>query len=179
MGQGLSNATLQSTTSEVLAVLFAGTGKTLGTAESCTGGGIGAAIVAAKGASEYFRGAVIAYCDEVKEQLLGVKRSTLRAQTAVCEDVAIQMAQGALRLLAVDYALAVTGLAGPTGGSDAIPVGTIWLCCASHERHRTLCLTGDEGRATNIDNAITEGLRLLFSFLREERQEGRLTIKIY
>ena len=99
--------------------------KTVGTAESCTGGRIAEAIMAVPGASKYFKGGIISYVNEIKESLLGVSSEVLEEKTAVCEEVAIQMVKGACKALNTDYAISATGFAGPTGGTKEIPVGTI------------------------------------------------------
>ena len=99
--------------------------QTLGTAESCTGGRIAEAIIAIPGASKYFKGGIVSYVDEVKENLLGVNHDVIEEQTAVCEEVARQMVVGACRSLNTDFAIAATGYAGPTGGPKNIPIGTI------------------------------------------------------
>ena len=125
------------TSREVSEILWE-TEKTVSTAESCTGGRIAEAIIAVPGASKYFKGGIISYIDEVKENLLGVDRQLLEEKTAVCEEVAIAMVKGACKALNTDYAIAATGFAGPTGGSKDIPVGTIWVACGSPERVRTL-----------------------------------------
>ena len=106
-------------------------GLTLGTAESCTGGRISEAIIAIPGASDYFKGSIVAYTNEVKEQLLHVSHSVLEKQTAVCEEVAKQMALGIIETLGVNFAIASTGIAGPGGGTPAIPIGTIWIAYGS------------------------------------------------
>ena len=111
-------------------------GKTLGTAESCTGGRIAEAIIASPGASNYFKGGIISYTNEIKERLLSVDHQVLEEKTAVCEEVAIQMVKGACETLGVDYAISVTGIAGPGGGTAAIPVGTIWIGYGSKEDDR-------------------------------------------
>ena len=111
-------------------------GKTLGTAESCTGGRIAEAIIASPGASNYFKGGIISYTNEIKERLLSVDHQVLEEKTAVCEEVAIQMVKGACETLGVDYAISVTGIAGPGGGMAAIPVGTIWIGYGSKEDDR-------------------------------------------
>ena len=95
--------------------------QTLGTAESCTGGRIAEAIIAIPGASKYFKGGIVSYVDEVKENLLGVNHDVIEEQTAVCEEVARQMVVGACRSLNTDFAIAATGYAGPTGGPKNIP----------------------------------------------------------
>ena len=101
-------------------------GLSLGTAESCTGGLISEAIIATPGASNYFKGSVVSYTNEIKERLLKVDHQLLEEKTAVCEEVARQMVQGAMDLLNVDFAIASTGIAGPGGGTKDTPVGTIY-----------------------------------------------------
>ncbi len=150
--------------------LLAASGLTLATAESCTGGAVAAAIVGTSGASEYFRGGVVAYCNEVKERVLGVSGAVIAAQTAVSEEVARQMARGVKRVTGADFAVATTGTAGPGGGTEAIPVGTIWLCCTDGERDATLKLTADNGRKANLANAVNEALRLLVGFVRRAEE---------
>ena len=90
---------------------------TLGTAESCTGGRVAEAIIAVPGASKYFKGGIVSYADEIKERILGVDRQLIEEKTAVCEDVAVAMVKGACKALNTDYAIAVTGIAGPGGGT--------------------------------------------------------------
>ena len=103
------------------------TEKTVGTAESCTGGRIAEAIISVPGASKYYKGGVISYINDVKENLLGVDHQLLEEKTAVCEEVAIAMVKGACKILNTDYAISATGLAGPTGGTPDKPVGTVWM----------------------------------------------------
>ena len=107
--------------------LLYSSGLTIGAAESCTGGRISEAMIAIPGASDYFKGSIIAYTNEVKELLLNVSHDVIDEQTAVCEEVAKQMALGVIEALDVNFAIASTGIAGPGGGSLTIPVGTIWL----------------------------------------------------
>ncbi len=134
-------------------------GKTLGTAESCTGGRIAEAIIATPGASEYFKGGIISYTNEVKERLLNVDHQLLEEKTAVCEEVAIAMVKGACNTLNVDYAIAATGIAGPGGGTHEIPVGTIWLAYGAADDVHTLKLEGDEGRDMNLMTATFKALQ--------------------
>ena len=97
-------------------------GKTLSTAESCTGGRIAEAIIATPGASNYFKGSIVCYTNEIKEKLLGVNHQILEEKTAVCEEVAIQMVQGVCEALNTDYAISATGYAGPSAGdTNGIP----------------------------------------------------------
>lgn len=149
-------------------ILYA-SGLTLGTAESCTGGLISEAIIATPGASNYFKGSVVSYTDEIKENLLHVDAQVLSEQTAVCEEVARQMAQGALDLLNVDFAISATGIAGPGGGTKEIPVGTIWLGYGTKDDIRTFKLTDDFGRDINIAIATNKAMRLLLDFLKEKQ----------
>jgi len=141
-------------------------GKTLGTAESCTGGKIAEAVILMPGASNYFKGSIVSYTDEIKEKLLGVDRQLLDDKTAVCEEVARVMVQGAVKALNVDYAIASTGIAGPTGGTEENPVGTIWLACGDADDIVTLKLTEDEGRDINIANATSKALQLFLDYLK-------------
>ena len=102
-------------------------GKTLATAESLTGGGIGAALTAVPGASEVYRGGVISYVNAVKEQVLRVPRDVLDRHGAVSAETAGYMASGARKLLEADIAVSVTGLAGPGGDAFGHPVGTVYI----------------------------------------------------
>jgi len=145
--------------------------KTVATAESCTGGRIAEAIISVPGASKYFKGGIISYVNEVKEALLGVSHQTLEEQTAVCEDVAIQMVTGACRTLGTDYAISATGVAGPTGGTKEIPVGTIWLACGNSNRVVTLKVEEDHGRDINLAIATSKAMQLFLNYLREEETE--------
>lgn len=145
--------------------------KSLGTAESCTGGRIAEAIIAVPGASNYFKGGIVSYTNEVKENLLGVDHGVLEEQTAVCEEVAQQMVLGAIRALHVDYAVSATGVAGPTGGTPGIPVGTIWLAYGSKDDVRTVKLEKDYGRDINLAIATNTALKSMYAFLKEHEAD--------
>ena len=147
------------------------TNKTVGSAESCTGGRIAEAIIATPGASSYFKGGIISYTNEVKEHLLGVDNQLLEEKTAVCEEVAVAMVKGAIKTLGVDYAVASTGTAGPTGGTKEIPVGTIWLACGSQDEVVTMKLEEDFGRDINLAIATSKALQMLLKFLQEHKPE--------
>ncbi|MBP5777969.1 MAG: CinA family protein [Prevotella sp.] len=155
------------TSREVSEILWE-TEKTVSTAESCTGGRIGEAMIAVPGASKYFKGGIISYVDEIKENLLGVDHQLLEEKTAVCEEVAIAMVKGACKALNTDYAISATGFAGPTGGTKEIPVGTIWLACGNDKRVVTLKLEEDQGRDINLTNATNKAMELFLAFLKEE-----------
>ncbi len=104
-------------------------GLTITTAESCTGGMIGATLVNVSGVSEVFRQGYITYADEAKRSLLGVKKKTLKKYGAVSKQVAKQMAKGAAKKSCADVAISVTGIAGPEGGTEEKPVGTVFMGC--------------------------------------------------
>ncbi len=144
------------------------TEKTVGTAESCTGGRIAEAIIAVPGASKYFKGGIISYVDEIKENLLDVDPQLLEEKTAVCEEVAIAMVKGACKILNTDYAISATGFAGPTGGTADIPVGTIWLACGKPDRVVTVKLEKNHGRDINLAIATNKAMELFLDFLKEE-----------
>jgi nicotinamide-nucleotide amidase len=145
--------------------------KTVSTAESCTGGRIAEAIIAVPGASKYFKGGIISYVDEIKESLLGVSAEVLAEQTAVCEEVARQMVKGACKSLNTDFAIAATGVAGPTGGTKDIPVGTIWLACGTQDNQVTLKVEEDHGRDINLAIATNKAMQLFLDFLKSENDE--------
>jgi nicotinamide-nucleotide amidase len=105
-------------------------GQTMAVAESCTGGGHGAALAGVPGASDVWLGGVIAYANAVKQGVLGVSPELLETHGAVSDPVAQAMAEGARRATGADWALAITGVAGPGGGSDAKPVGLVHLAVA-------------------------------------------------
>lgn len=146
-------------------------GKTLGTAESCTGGRIAEAIISVPGASQYFKGGVISYTNEVKENLLNVSHDVLEEQTAVCEEVAREMVIGACKVLGTDYAISATGVAGPGGGTPQIPVGTIWIGYGTPDDVRTFCLSEDFGRDINLSIATNKALRLFYDYFVEKNTE--------
>ena len=129
---------------ELVARMMAATSKTLATAESCTGGTIASKLTVLAGASEYFRGGVVAYSNEVKECALGVNHETLVQHGAVSEETAKEMVTGVRERLGADYAVATTGVAGPGGGTPEKPVGTVWIAVTSKDTIHTelLHLTG-------------------------------------
>jgi nicotinamide-nucleotide amidase len=112
---------------ELVAYTFTKHYITLATAESCTGGALAAQLTALAGASEYYRGGVVAYCNEVKECALGVQHQTLQSYSAVSEQTVGEMAMGVRSRLGADYGVATTGVAGPSGGTKDCPVGTVWI----------------------------------------------------
>ena len=140
-------------------------GLTLAVAESCTGGAVAATFTAMAGASTYFRGGVVAYHNEVKEQLLGVKPESLAAHGAVSEQVVREMAEGARLRLGADYALSTSGIAGPLGGSDEKPVGTVWMAVATPQGTLTACRQCGTDRGQIIHRATATVIRMLWQEL--------------
>lgn len=144
--------------SEVIRLL---NGKTLVTAESCTGGGIGSALTAVAGSSAVYKGGIISYCNEVKEKLLAVSGETLEQVGAVSQQVALEMAQGARDTLDADVAVSVTGLAGPSADDFGNPVGTVFVGYADKygtvARH--FCFQGD--RKAVREQAVDAALKLI------------------
>jgi nicotinamide-nucleotide amidase len=124
-----SDADLQALTETVARKLLAA-GSTLATAESCTGGWIAKACTDLPGSSRWFLGGVVAYADAAKTALLGVPGAVLAGHGAVSEPVVRAMAQGALERLEAEYSIAVSGVAGPDGGTPGKPVGTVWFAWA-------------------------------------------------
>jgi nicotinamide-nucleotide amidase len=114
----------------VVGELLKAAGQTVATAESCTGGSIAARLTSIPGSSAYLIGGVVAYSNTVKEQQLGVRKADLLVHGAVSEPVVRQMAEGVRKRLKTDWALATSGVAGPDGGSEAKPVGTVWIALA-------------------------------------------------
>ncbi|MBL7742872.1 MAG: CinA family nicotinamide mononucleotide deamidase-related protein [Chitinophagaceae bacterium] len=106
-------------------------GKTMGTAESCTGGYIAHLITSVAGSSAYYNGSVVSYANKVKEDILDVEHNTLLSAGAVSEETVIQMVKGAIEKLHVDYAVATSGIMGPDGGSPEKPVGTVWIAAGN------------------------------------------------
>ena len=154
--------------SKEINVLLYEKGMTLGTAESCTGGRIAESIVASPGSSNYFKGSIVSYVDEIKERLLGVDPKLIEEKTAVCEEVAIAMVKGACKTLNTDYAVAATGYAGPGGGTKEIPVGTIWLACGTADRVVAFKMEEDNGRDVNLAIATNKAMQMLCDFLKNE-----------
>jgi nicotinamide-nucleotide amidase len=146
---------------EIVLALARGRGLTVGTAESCTGGMVATRLTNVPGASDVFRGAVVAYSNDVKEAELGVPAQTLREHGAVSRETALAMAEGARDRLGVDVAVSVTGIAGPDGGTDEKPVGLVHLAVVGPggAQHNEFNVPGD--RATIRSRATAMALHLV------------------
>lgn len=158
------------TLSEAVAQIFKQRRLTLATAESCTGGYIASQLTQLAGASEYFRGAVVSYCNEVKQAALGVKADTLEQHTAVSSETASEMAAGIRERLHSDYAIATTGIAGPNGGCKEHPVGTVWIAIATPQGVQAhLGHFGGNTRQHVIERATNEAFHLLINQVQEKK----------
>lgn len=135
------------------------------TAESCTGGNVAATIVSVPGSSAYFSGGTVAYANDIKIKTLGVSPETLLNYGAVSEETVIEMARGVIALSGADVSVAVSGIAGPEGGTPEKPVGTIWICAGNTEKHITYLLKSGKDRKLNIEAATTYSLILLRRFI--------------
>lgn len=142
-------------TPERLVALLRERGLLLAAAESCTGGWFAKRIVDVSGASAVFLGGVVSYTNEIKEKILGVSRQTLDAYTAVSAPVAREMAEGVRERFSADIGVSVTGLAGPGGGTEEIPVGRVFVGVATKEGTDVLTLTLD-GTREGVRFAATE-----------------------
>lgn len=140
-------------------------GKTMATAESCTGGYIAHLLTSNPGSSAYYKGSVISYANQVKEDILNVTPATLSTVGAVSEDTVKQMAAGALRQLKTDFVVATSGIMGPDGGTDEKPVGTVWIAVANNEKTETLQLHLRFDRQRNIIITANQALNLLRMFI--------------
>ena len=163
---GYETATLQ----EQVHRLLTERGATLALAESCTGGAVAARFTALPGASNYLLCGVVAYSNASKERVLGVDPAALAQWGAVSEAVARQMAEGARRISGADYAVATTGIAGPTGGTEEKPVGTVWFAVATPTGTTAVCKQCGADRGQVIDRASAFAITLLRDALRQEER---------
>ena len=150
------------TMSEVIGRELVKQNKKLAVAESCTGGYISHFITSVSGSSAYYNGSVTSYSNEIKEKLLGVSRENLEKYGAVSEQVAREMVEGVKRVMKADYAVATTGIAGPTGGTEEKPVGTVWIAVSGPEKTlvKKYIFIGDQ-RDRNIVRSGQTALQLL------------------
>lgn len=140
-------------------------GKTMGTAESCTGGYIAHLITSIPGSSKYYNGSIVSYANDIKHRILNVSNDTLKANGAVSEETVVEMAKGALEELKVDFVIATSGIMGPDGGSEEKPVGTVWLAAASKDKVITRQLNLRFDRERNIRQTAHMALDFLRKFI--------------
>jgi nicotinamide-nucleotide amidase len=160
----LSNAIYAHNTESIESVVFdllQQSGKTLAIAESCTGGSISSKLVQLPGISSILKGSVVSYSNEVKIEILKVKKSSIELEGSVSQQVAIEMADGVRKLCGADYGLSVTGIAGPDGGSPEKPVGTVWIGLSSEQGNEAFSFLFEANRARNIQRSVLMALILL------------------
>lgn len=141
-------------------------GESLAVAESCTGGTIAAKFTAMAGASAYFLAGMVTYSNEAKHDILGVSTESLAQYGAVSEQVAREMAEGARRVAHADYAIATTGIAGPTGGSEAKPIGTVWMALATPSKTIAVMRNSGTDRSQIISRASAYAIEMLYNELK-------------
>jgi len=146
---------------EAIGMLLKKNGLSVAFAESCTGGYISHLMTTVPGSSEYLKGSIVAYSNEVKMKQLGVRSETLEKFGAVSEETAIEMAEGVRKNLGTDIGFSSTGIAGPSGGTEEKPVGTIWLAFSSKEKIKTLKLNLAGTRELNIKHTAVNALNLI------------------
>lgn len=151
---------------QVLGELLTEKELTVACAESCTGGNIAHRIVQVPGSSAYFLGSVVSYSNDVKAEVLKVKRETISKYGAVSKEVAEQMAEGVSRLMRSDCAIATTGIAGPEGGTKYKPVGTVWIAVKYNNQIVSECIYFKGGRNEVIEGASNHGMVMLINSLR-------------
>ena len=154
------------TLAELVHTTLVNQGKTLATADSCTGGAVASHLTALAGASAYFKGGVVAYSNEVKESALGVNHDTLMNHGAVSEETVREMVQGVRERLGSDFAIATTGIAGPSGGTPQKPVGTVWVAVCSKDRTVTQLMHYGDRRQQTIERATNQAYAMLMKLLK-------------
>lgn len=152
---------------EVVLDMLKSKGKTVASAESCTGGTIAKVITAIPGSSAAFKGTVVSYATEVKEKVLGVSHLDIEEYTVVSRQVVEQMAVGVRNLLETDYAVATTGIAGPDGGTEQTPVGTVWMAVATPDGVVSKVGNFGKDRGNNIERATNTVLEMLRQELKK------------
>jgi nicotinamide-nucleotide amidase len=155
--------------SEVIGRLLIEMQQTMAVAESCTGGYISHLVTEVPGCSAYYNGSVTAYSNEVKVNVLGVSQSSLDQFGAVSRQVAEEMASGVQKLMKADFAVATTGIAGPDGGTQEKPVGTVWIAVAGHNRVVSQKFTFRHNRERNIIRSAQAALNMLRQLILTEK----------
>jgi nicotinamide-nucleotide amidase len=146
-------------------------GKTVSTAESCTGGYVAHLITSQAGSSSIYNGSVVSYANSIKEKVLDVKSNTLEQWGAVSEQTVTEMVQGALNTLKTDYAIATSGIMGPEGGTAGKPVGTVWIAVGNCNTVKTLKQHFRFDRQRNIELTAHTAFNLLRRFILEEEKD--------
>ena len=141
----------------------------IATAESCTAGLLAAKITSIAGASSFFKGGIIAYQNDIKINHLGVSKSVIKEKTEVCAEVVQQMAQGVRNKFSADFSVATSGYAGPTGGSELNPIGTVFIAISSKEKtiSKRFVFVGD--RESIVSQSVISGAEFLMEVLKNNK----------
>ena len=141
----------------------------IATAESCTAGLLAAKITSIAGASSFFKGGIIAYQNDIKIDHLGVSKSLIKEKTEVCAEVVQQMAQGVRNKFSADFSVATSGYAGPTGGSELNPIGTVFIAISSKEKtiSKRFVFVGD--RESIVSQSVISGAEFLMEVLKNNK----------
>ena len=161
MGEGRAGELASAVRAELV-----GSGRTLGCAESCTGGLVAGALTSVSGSSEYFKGGVVSYWPSVKEDVLGVPAEVIGRFGVVSRECAVAMAEGARRVMGCDFSVSTTGIAGPGGAEPGKPVGTVWIAVAGPDGSTAELLHADGDRSAVRRAATERALELLLEMLR-------------
>ena len=161
------------TIQQVVAKILKERKQTVGTAESCTGGYIAHLLTLDPGASNLFKGTVVAYDNKVKEDLLNVSDKTLTSSGAVSEETVKEMVKGALEKLKTDYALATSGIMGPDGGSEQKPVGTVWIAVGNNKKIEAQQFNFRFDRVRNIEQTAHTALNMLRKFIQSQNSSDQ------
>jgi nicotinamide-nucleotide amidase len=154
-------------------------GKTISTAESCTGGYIAHLLTAVPGASAYFMGSVVSYANQVKTNVLGVNTSVLDTAGAVSEECVREMVSGAINLLKTNYAIAVSGILGPSGGTPEKPVGTVWVAVSNGSKTYTQKCHFRYDRLRNMQLTVTQAFLMLRKMILEDTDYKCIAMRFY
>ena len=144
-------------------------GLTVSAAESCSAGRMGTLLTAHPGSSEYFKGSLVCYSDEIKVKYLGLDAQEVAEQQAVSQNIVEGMVRGGNEFFGSTYCVAITGFGGPGGGTPENPVGTIWIAVGTKDRIVSQKVFNQHGRDENVHLAVVAAMQLLVDFLKEER----------
>ena len=156
---------------KVLGKILKQKNKTLSTAESCTGGYIAHLITSMPGSSAFYQGSVVSYSNDVKTALLAVPEKTLMQSGAVSEPVVLQMVKGILQTIQTDYAIAVSGIMGPDGGTDEKPIGTVWIAVGNAQKQIAQKMHFRFNRQKNIELTAVNALNMMRRFVLEDEEQ--------
>jgi nicotinamide-nucleotide amidase len=157
----------------VIGKMLVETSQTLAVAESCTGGNIAHYITSNPGSSAFFKGGIVAYSNEIKNSFLDVSQAVINEYGAVSQEVAEGMALGALKRFKVDYSVATTGIAGPDGGTEEKPVGTVWIAVAGPSGVKSKMYIFKHNRERNIISTSQTALNMLRTLILNEKSAAK------